>query len=208
MTSNISIMTTGPNTNMISMNMTTDNTTEEVQFKLDSIKKELNKLITSFCKEIETFSSMYFIKWNIILEEDMHMSYYIENWCKKAKLENIDALFRNLGIKCRFYPGEDCQPFLYDSSEDFHANNALFITLEDIYDMKTIDRYLKYIDEYAKRFYECLVTINGIPSAIPRYPAEYSISSDVIPIMNNMKNISDSLKFIKDNIWSENEGNE
>ena len=169
-----------------------ENNTSNIGVSSD-YKKEIKEIINKFCKEIELFSAMYFNKWNIILEEDIHMSYYIENWCKKARLENIDALFRNLGIKCRFYEGDFTIDFVYDTSEEFHAKNALVVNLEDIHDIETMQRYLSYINEYTDKFYECIVTINNIPSKITRYPADYSISLDVIPIMHNMKNIIDSL---------------
>lgn len=155
----------------------------------DEFKNEVKEIINLFCKELESFSFMYFNKWNIILEDDMQMSYYIENWCKNAKLENIDALFRNLGIKCRFQPGDYEQAFLYDFSCDYHAKNALVINLEDICDSTTMYKYLLYIREYTERFYECIIKINQIPTQITRYPTDYSISQDVIDIRDNMKKI-------------------
>ena len=69
---------------------------EDGQSSVEEFKNELKEIINSFCKELKKFSDMYFNNWNNILEEDFGMSYYLENWCKNAKLENIDSLFRNL----------------------------------------------------------------------------------------------------------------
>lgn len=164
---------------------------EDGQSSVEEFKNELKEIINSFCKELKKFSDMYFNNWNNILEEDFGMSYYLENWCKNAKLENIDALFRNLGINFRFQPGDYEQEFLYDCSHDYHAKNALVINLEDISDSNTMYTYLSYIKEYTTRFYECIVKINQIPNTITRYPADYSISLQVIDIKDNMKKIVD-----------------
>lgn len=165
---------------------------EDGPSSVEEFKNELKEIINSFCKELKKFSDMYFNDWiNNILEEDFAMSYYIENWCKNAKLENIDALFRNLGINFKFQPGDYEQEFLYDCSYDYHAKNALVINLEDISDSNTMYKYLSYIKEYTIRFYECIVKINQIPNTITRYPADYSISLEVIDIKDNMKKIVD-----------------
>jgi len=166
--------------------------------KIEYMKKRLSDIIPVFCKNIEDFSKMYFSEsepWS----GDFSLEYLLQTWVKNAKLENIDALFRNLGIKCKFEPvdSED-RNFLYDSSHDYHANNALIINLEDISNINDAIRYFNYIFEYSERFNYLLCNIYNIPI---KYPSlNFSLINDVIPLKDMMNDVITSLISLKNDV--------
>ena len=165
---------------------------KENKEKIKYIKNKLEEIIPSFCKTIETFSEMYFNEddpW----ADDFTIEYLMQSWVKNAKLENIDALFRNLGIKCKFEPvGTPDRHFVYDSSDEYHADNALIKNLEDITTVEDAVRYFNYIFEYADRFNSLLCNINNIPIKYPTMQT-LAITTDIIPLKNIMNYLIISL---------------
>lgn len=126
---------------------------------LEGIKEKTGKQIALFCQVLVEFGKVYHDEEMPFYDEFHPMNYYLENLLNTYKVNNIDAVLRDLGISTRYacqfrpdkvYGGHGIPPrIIYDK---FEKNNA--VALEDISDEAAMRQYLEEFCSYAKNFFQ------------------------------------------------------
>jgi hypothetical protein len=159
-------MNTNPTTNILLKNE---------KMLVGFIKKKIQAIIPLMCKEIETFSIVY---WR---------NPPPENLIKKFELNGIDSIFAYLKINCRFFK---------QIGFEYKPSDTEILSLENIYKLSVIRTYFKFVQYYANKFYNLIYyfTPSGeYNNAVDIIKINIKIVVDLFDDINNIFNHLDKL---------------
>ena len=142
------------------------------------IKKKIQAIIPLMCKEIETFSIVY---WS---------NPPSENLIKKFELNGIDSIFAYLKINCRFFK---------QTGLEYKPSDTEILSLENIYKLSVIRTYFKFVQYYANKFYNLIYYFtpsdeyNEYNNAVDIIKINIKIVVDLFDDINNIFNHLDKL---------------